>query len=117
MKCMPEQCFNLKRSLKFPKNKGLFRVFVKYKLCKVQSKELETKCTLQEHETTELKAKVNWFEEHHLSLQKRYGHKSEATSGQINIFNEAEKEAASNSPEPTAEVAPINAVGASAKKT
>lgn len=60
---------------------------------------------------------MNWFEEHHLSLQKRYSRKSEATSEQINIFNEAEKEAASNSPKPTAEVAPINAAGASAKKT
>lgn len=67
--------------------------------------ELQNRCFLQEQQIAELTAKLSWFEEQfRLSQQKRFGCSSEQTNrGQMQLFNEAEKEAKSSSPEPTME--------------
>jgi transposase len=68
--------------------------------------ELQDICTSQAEQIAKLTARVNWYEEQHrLSLQQRYGRKSEAGDGQLSIFNEPEKEADSKIEEPTIEVA------------
>jgi len=67
--------------------------------------ELENRCALLEQQNAELTSKVSWFEEQfRLSQQRRFGRSSEQTgAGQIQLFNEAESEAASFSPEPVME--------------
>ncbi len=67
--------------------------------------ELQHKCTLQEQQIAELKAKLNWFEEQfRLSQKRRFASSSEQTDQQqLRIFNEAEVEAKPSLPEPTME--------------
>ena len=67
--------------------------------------ELENRCALLEQQNAELTSKVSWFEEQfRLSQQRRFGRSTEQTgAGQIQLFNEAESEAASFSPEPVME--------------
>jgi transposase len=66
--------------------------------------ELQHKCTLQEQQIAELKAKLNWFEEQfRLSQKRRFTSTSEQTSRQLQLFNEAEAEAKLSLPEPTIE--------------
>jgi len=68
--------------------------------------ELEIKCSLQEQEIDELKTRLQFYEEQiRLSQARRFGPKSEAGAGQINIFNEVELENNPKAPEPTIEVA------------
>ena len=67
--------------------------------------ELPNKCTLQEQQIAELKAKLNWFEEQfRLSQKRRFTSTSEHTGQQqLQLFNEAEAEAKPSLPEPTIE--------------
>lgn len=67
--------------------------------------ELQNRCALLEQQNTELTAKLNWFEEQfRLNQQRRFGRSSEQTnSDQMQLFNEAEKEAKPSLPEPTME--------------
>ena len=70
--------------------------------------ELESKCARQEQQIAELTAKLTWFEEQfRLSQKKRFGSSSEQTDQtdqvQLQIFNEAEREAKPSAPEPTFE--------------
>lgn len=59
---------------------------------------LQIKCAKQEQQIAELTAQLNWFQEQfRLSQQKRFGSSSEQTHpNQLQIFNEAESEAASS---------------------
>jgi transposase len=69
-------------------------------------KELQNRCALQEQQIAELTAKLTWYEEQfRLSQQKRFGRSSEQTNHpeQMQLFNEAEKEAEPSLPEPTME--------------
>lgn len=65
--------------------------------------ELQNLYIKQEQQIAELSAKLKWYEEQfRLSQQKRFGASSEKTiPEQLNIFNEAEKEAKPELPEPT----------------
>lgn len=67
--------------------------------------ELQNKCAQQEHQITELTAKLTWFEEQFRLNQKRqFGASSEHTrQEQMELFNEAEKDANPSEPEPTME--------------
>lgn len=67
--------------------------------------ELQNRCLLQEQQNAELTAKITWYDEQfHLSQQKRFGRSSEQTNWeQMQLFNEAEKEAKPSLPEPTME--------------
>ena len=76
-------------------------------------KELQNRCALQEQQIAELTAKLTWYEEQfRLSQQKRFGRSSEQTNHpeQMQLFNEAEKEAEPSLPEPTMEEIPTGAV-------
>lgn len=66
---------------------------------------LQNKCAIQEQKIEELAAKVKWYEEQfRLSQQKRFGSSSEKTdTEQLTLFNEAEQESNSKTPEPTVE--------------
>lgn len=66
---------------------------------------LEDKCARQEQQIEELSAKLKWYEEQfRLGQQQRFGSSSEKSSSeQLNLFNEAEKEADSKVAEPTVE--------------
>ena len=66
---------------------------------------LEIKCALQEQQITELQTKLNWYQEQfRLSQLKRFGRSSEQSNpDQLQLFNEAESEAAPKAPEPTVE--------------
>jgi len=57
--------------------------------------ELQNRCVLLEQQNSELVAKLKWFEEQFFFNQKRrFGRSSEqSNSKQLQIFNEAEKEA------------------------
>jgi transposase len=67
--------------------------------------ELNNKCKTLEKQNTELAAKVKWLEEQfRLSQQKRFGASSEKTHpDQLDLFDEAEKEAQPSLEEPTLE--------------
>jgi transposase len=67
--------------------------------------ELNNKCMKLEKQNAELAAKVKWFEEQfRLNQHKRFGASSEKTPpDQLDLFDEAEKEAQSTLTEPTLE--------------
>lgn len=67
--------------------------------------ELQDRCALLEQQNGELMAKLKWFEEQFfLNQKRRFGRSSEQSdSKQLQIFNEAEKEADPSKPEPTME--------------
>ena len=66
---------------------------------------LQAENELLKEENAQLELKLKWFEEQHrLHLNKMYGRSSEKTSPeQLSLFNEAEKEAKPEVPEPTIE--------------
>jgi transposase len=67
--------------------------------------ELQNKCALLEKQVAELTAKLTWYEEQfRLSQQRRFKSSSEKTNPQqLELFNEAEKEAKPSLAEPTVE--------------
>ncbi len=67
--------------------------------------ELEAKCTVLEHEKTELRAEVNWYREQlRLDRARRYAKSSEQIGPeQTQLFNEVEAEAKPSAPEPAIE--------------
>jgi transposase len=66
---------------------------------------LQERCLTLEQQVAELAAKVKWYEEQfRLSQQKKFGRSSERTHpDQLELFNEAEAEAASADADPTME--------------
>jgi hypothetical protein len=69
------------------------------------NEELQNRCTMLEQQNAELMAKLTWFEEQfRLNRQKQFGASSEKTdTEQINLFNEAEDNAAPKQEEATLE--------------
>jgi len=67
--------------------------------------ELEAKCSVLEHEKSELRAEVNWYREQlRLDKARRFAKSSEQIGPeQVQLFNEAEAEAKPSAPEPAME--------------